>query len=397
MYIFCGSNCRSQRLSLDEAKTLTNIKFPAVIDSWCEDSLSHPEGYWTLYAGQYVDIDRSVFAVGGSSIKTWSDQYWYYVASAFIINSDHIFNATRSNTRLHFLIALQSGRMSGYCTLTLFDVNDKRRYKNFTVNTVGVWEAKDFAMSDIADEPSDADFDWAHIARIELAAWQNYGSAGAFWVDQLYFSYDVPDSSLIITSSPTGKNGTYIDDLYGSQPFTTPSEITRPVGQIGTIQIDIVNFDHWQDDPQNINPTRQFTFAPTNTTLLAVYVIQQNPLLVIDSFDQNMNAVSGTSAVKLVYGGTPQFVNVPFAARVSKGLFSFVAQDVTKRTFDHWILPDNTTSTERTVTWDVQGDTRIEVHWQVTGNGGKGGINPLLLVGAVAVIGVVGVYFLTKK
>jgi hypothetical protein len=276
-------------------------------------------------------------------------------------------------------------------------LNDKRRYKNFTVNTVGVWEAKDFAMSDIADEPSDADFDWAHIARIELAAWQNYGSAGAFWVDQLYFSYDVPDSSLIITSSPTGKNGTYIDDLYGSQPFTTPSEITRPVGQIGTIQIDIVNFDHWQDDPQNINPTRQFTFAPTNTTLLAVYVIQQNPLLVIDSFDQNMNAVSGTSAVKLVYGGTPQFVNVPFAARVSKGLFSFVAQDVTKRTFDHWILPDNTTSTERTVTWDVQGDTRIEVHWQVTGNGGKGGINPLLLVGAVAVIGVVGVYFLTKK
>ena len=376
---------------------MTNIKFPVAIDSWCEDSLSHDEGYWTLYSGQYIDVDRSVFAVGGSSIKTWSDQYWYYVASAFLINSDHIFDATRSNTMLHFLIALQSGRMSGNCTLVLFDVNDRKRYKHFTVNTVGVWEAKDFAMSDIADEPSDADFDWAHVAKIELAAYQKSGGGGAFWVDQLYFSYDVPDSSLIIMSNPSGKNGAYTDSLYGSFQFTTPSEFTRPVWQIGTIQIDIVNFDHWEDDPQNINPTRQFTFASTNTTLMAVYVIQQNPLLVIDSFDQNMNAVSGTSAVKLVYGGTPQFVNVPFAARVSKGLFSFVAQDVAKRTFDHWILPDSTTSTERTMTWDVQSDTRIEVHWQVTGNGGKGGINPLLLAGAAVVIGVVGVYFLTKK
>ena len=368
---------------------MTNLKFPKVIDSWCEDSLSHDEGYWTLAAGQYVDIDRNVFAVGGSSIKTWSDQYWYYVAAAFLINSNHTFNASRSNTRLHFLIVLQSGRMNGNVSLVLFDTNDRRAYKNFTVNTTGIWEQKDFAMSDIADAPTDANFDWAHVAKIQLAAWQNSGMAGAFWVDQLYFSYDVPDSSLIITSNPSGKNGTYIDDLYGSFQFTTPSEFTRPVGQIGTIQIDAVNFDHWQDDPQNINPTRQFTFAPTNTTLTAVYVIQQNPLLVIDSFDQDMNAVSGTSAVKLVYGGTPQFVNVPWAARVSKGLFSFVAQDTANRTFDHWTLPNNTTSTERTVTWDVQTDTRIEVHWQVTANGGNGG-NPFILPFIVGVLALGG-------
>lgn len=375
---------------------MTNLKFPKVIDSWCEDSLSHDEGYWALAAGQYVDIDRSVFAVGGSSVKTWSDTFWYYVSSIFLINSDHIFDATRSNTTLHFLIAVEGGKMTGWVDLTLVDVNGRERYRRFTVNTAGVWEAKDFAMSEIADAPSDVDFDWAHVAKIQLAAWQDY-SNGAFWVDQLYFSYDVPDSTLIITSNPTGKNGTYTDNLYGSFQFTTPSEFTRPVGQLGTIQIDVVNFDHWGDDSQNINPTRQFTFPSSNSILNAIYTIQPNPLLVIDSFDQDMNPVSGTSAVKLVYSGIPQFVNVPFAGRVNKGQFSFTAQDTAKRVFGHWILPDNTSSVDKTVTWDIQTGTRVEVHWQVTDENGDGGNNNLLIIGATAILVVGGFVFLMMR
>ncbi|MCJ7470198.1 LPXTG cell wall anchor domain-containing protein, partial [Candidatus Bathyarchaeota archaeon] len=97
------------------------------------------------------------------------------------------------------------------------------------------------------------------------------------------------------------------------------------------------------------------------------------------------------------YSGIPQFVNVPFAARVNKGLFSFTAQDTAKRIFDHWTLPDKTTSIERTVTWDIQADTRIEVHWQVTGENGDGGNNNLLIIGAVAILAVGGFVFLMMR
>jgi len=369
---------------------LTNLKFPVAIDSWCNDSLSHPEGIWQPWAGD-LEIDTFHFAVGGSSVKIWSNVYNYYVAATFNLYSG--FDVTRSNTLLHFLIALEKDRFTGTCQLVLFDLNGKTARKTFAVNTLGVWESKDMAMGELSAE---AGFDWTHIKDIYLSADQAE-AGGAFWVDQLYFSYDVPDSSLILMSNPTGKNGTYIDDLYGSLPFTTPSEIIRPVGQIGIVQIDVMNFDHWQDDPQNINPTRQFTFAPTNTTLTAIYTIQPNPLIVIDSFDQNMKAVSGTSAVKLTYAGIPQFVNVPFAARVNKGLFSFTAQDTAKRIFNHWTLPDKTTSTERTVTWDIQADTRIEVHWQVTSENGDGGNNNILIIGAVAILAVGGLVFLMTR
>ena len=377
---------------------MTNLKFPTVIDSWCNDSLFCSEGFWSEWAG-IVEIDTLQFAVGGASVKIWSPNYNYYVSAVFqcYAQSVYLFDATRSNTILHFLIALEKDKMRGTCWLNLFDVNGKVAIKNFSVNTLGVWESKDMAMNELS---ADVGFDWAHVTKISFGADQIGGGyppeGGAFWIDQLYFSYDVPDSSLIITSNLLGKNGTYTDDLYGSQQFTTPSELIRPVGQLGTIQIDVVNFDHWEDDPQNINPTRQFTFPSTNSTLTAIYTIQANPLLVIDSFDQNMKTVSGTSAVKLVYAGIPQFVNVPFAARVNKGLFSFTAQDTAERVFNHWILPDKSSSVDKTITWDIQADTRVEVHWQVTENGG-GGNNNILIMGATAILVVGGFAFLMMR
>ena len=366
------------------------------IDSWCNDSLSHPEGIWQPWAGD-LEIDTIHFAVGGSSVKIWTNVYNYFVAAAFNLYSG--FDTTRSNTLLHFLIALEKDRFTGTCHMALFDINGKGARKTFTVNTLGVWESKDMAMGELSAE---AGFDWMHIVNIYLDADQTGAgyppSGGACWIDQLYFSYDVPDSSLIITSNLPSKNGTYTDDLYGSQPFTTPSEIIRPVGQIGLVQIDVANFDHWEDDPQNINPTRQFTFIPTNMTLTAIYTIQQNPFLVIDSFDQDMNHYIADQGVNIVNPiGTPSAVKVPFGGRIPKGNYSFSYINTAKRTFDHWKMPDGTTSIEKTVEWDIQADTRIEVHWQVTSENGDGGNNNILIIGAVAILAVGGLVFLMTR
>ena len=288
--------------------------------------------------------------------------------------------------------------MSGTGKVTLYDSAGRGAQTPLSCNTSGVWESKDIPLSQFTADPN---FDWTHVATIRITANQT-NSGGACWIDQLYFSVDVPDSILLIQSQPTGKTGVYSDWFMEPTSFITPSQLIRPVGMTGIIQMDVTDFDHWADEPANINPTRSFIFPATNTTLQAIYTVQPpnpNPLFVIDSFDQDMNTVSGTSAVKLVFSGIPQFVNVPFGGRVGKGSWSLSAINTATRIFDHWKMPNGAINASSSVTFDVQADSRFEVHWQSSGTPPDEEIPWALIVGIISIglVGGVGLYFYSKK
>jgi len=379
---------------------MTTVTLPRLIDSWCEGTLNPAEGSWQASAG-FVDVDTSVSAVGASSIKIWSNVYNYYVSANFSMLPS-VNTTIYSNWALHFLVALQANSgMSGTGMVVLYDSAGRSAHINFSCNTSGVWESKDIPLSQFVAVQN---FDWTRVITVRIIADQT-NKGGACWIDQLYFSVDVPDSILLMQSQPTGKTGVYQDWFMCPTSFITPSQLSRPVNMTGIIQMEVQDFSHWADQPTNINPTRSFKFPSTNTILQAIYAVpppDQNPLFVIDSFDQNMDAVSGVSAVKLVFSGIPQFVNVPFGGRVSKGSWSFTAVDTAKRKFKHWKMPNGSINTSPSITFDIQSDCRFEVHWQSseTPPGEDGEEIPwALIVGIVStgLVVAVGLFLYSKK
>lgn len=372
---------------------MTNIKFPDPPDSWCEDSLSHSEGYWDSFANSTVTVDTAVFAVGGSSIKANGINYSDSVGAEFRIHAPY-FNGTPSNVTLHFLINLQGGvTLTGDVYVSLIDANNRGCYKTIRVNALGVWEPKELTMSEFVADPN---FNWTQIAEIRINATKRL-SAANIWIDQLYFSYDLPDSSVIMTSNPSGKNGLYGDPLYGDWQFTTPSQFTRPIGLTGWIQMEAENFDRWADTGSKYQ-VRNFTFQPTNTTLLAIYTLQPNPLITINSLDQDMNVIYAESAVRVTFGGVFDDVRVPLGWRTpNKGVWTFTAIETNSRKFAYWIKPDGTQTTAKNITWNVQGDISLAVHWIVSGGGGGGGSPELFPMLAVLGLVAVGAIILFKQ
>lgn len=392
---------------------MTVLPLPYPTDKWCETTLVPTEGHWAPTAGE-ISLDNSVFMKGAASIKIYSQFYNYYVGAIFTLNE--IINANiYADVTLQFLMACNSG-MTGTGRITLFDSTGKSASKTISNSNASIWQQQiariTIGIGGAGDFEAQAGFDWTKIKSVQISADQ-IGSGyppqgGAFWVDELYFTFNVPDSILLIQSLPMGKSGTvttsYLPDLFKPINFITPSIIDWsgtggvPEGLPVTIQMDATNFDHWADAPTNANPTRTLTIPVNDLTLQAVYATQANPLLVIDSFDQNMDAYSATSAVKIVYQGTPQVVNVPMAGRVLKGSYSLTAIDTATRKFNHWKKPDSTTPTTPTITVDVQSDIRVEAHWVTTGNGdGKPPISLLLIVGVIGFGVVVGLGLLSLR
>lgn len=375
---------------------MTNLTFPRPTDKWCESTLHPEEGDWTPSAG-YVEVS-DMSAVGISSVRIYSPHYNYYISGNFTLKYWGGLDTTYyANTKLHFTVAIDVG-MTGMGQVLFYDGNGKLASRNISCSTAGVWQQINCDMSEFVAE---AGFDWKHVLVIRFVGNQKSGQGGSMWIDDFYFSMDVPDSTLVIQSLPSGKNYTITDWLYGSESYITNSSVTRPQGLTSTIQMDVTGFNHWEDQPTNINPTRDFTFLPTNMVLTADYSVPHptNPLLVIDSFDQDMNVVSGVSAVKLVFSGIPQFVNVPFGGRVGKGSWSFTAVNTATRKFNHWKMPNGVINASPSVTFDVQADSRFEVHWQSSETPPDGGIPWALIVGIVSIglVGGVGLYFYSKK
>lgn len=93
-------------------------------------------------------------------------------------------------------------------------------------------------------------------------------------------------------------------------------------------------------------------------------IIPPLPLLKISSYDQNMNNLPAQQGVKVIYQGIEQYVDVPFASRVSNGEYTFVVQETADRIFKFWKKPDGIEEIAKYVTLDIQADTELEIHWE---------------------------------
>ena len=273
----------------------------------------------------------------------------------------------------------------------LLDVNDNWAMGKF--GTIpGVFEEKDFDIG--PDSPLwtsvDAGFDFSRVKKVIIDA-MLVDHTGNEWIDAPFFWREVEEGILRIESVPTGKTGT-ITVPDGTFNFITPSEITRPVGTEVTVSIDPTDFKQWENG--STNPERTLTLVGGLATITAYYETVTLPLLRIASYDQDMNALPAEQGVKLIYKGIEQYVDVPFAGRVGRGEYTLVAVETGERVLDFWKKPDGTTTTEKYITFYVDADTTVEVHWTV-----KKKIPPnLLLLGAgLSIIGLIFVGYLTIK
>lgn len=348
---------------------MTVLPLPYPTDKWSE-SLTPAEGVWQNSGFGTTTLDPTSFQVGQNSIRTGTEGTASYLIARFKFNTP-INGLTYPDGKIQFYIAC-TANMIGTGLIKLYDSRMSPIRADISCNSAGIWEHKLLAFSDFYGNTT---FDWSTITQIDIQMNKNALPA-AFYIDEPYFTFNVPDSEVLIQSSPTGKSArlttSFYPELFGlPADIICPSVATLAEGLPLTIQMDAVNFDHWADDVGNINPTRTVTVPVNNLTLQGVYAVSPNPLLVVDSFDKDMNNVSANSAVKFVYSGVPQVVSVPFAGRVGKGLWSLSVIDTATRTFSYWVLPDGTQSTESTITWDIQSDSRFEVHWStITPDGG---------------------------
>jgi hypothetical protein len=246
-----------------------------------------------------------------------------------------------------------------------------------------VWEEKWWDLSLFVTMPN---FKWNAVKEVAIT---NGNPSVAVppqertWIDDLFFWGTVSEGVLRVESSPFGKTGTM---TYGGQtyPFTTPAEVRLPVGKEVTIAMDPSEFLQWQDG--ETSPTRTVVMQLGTQIYKAFYSTATLPLLSIKSIDQNGNNFPAQQAIKVVYGGAEQVVDVPFSARVSKGTYTLAAIPAGNRALNFWKLPSGAESKDAFITFDVQADTEVEIHWLVSAFPWE-----WLVVGGVVLIGIAGI------
>jgi len=362
------------------AQRLMVATFPIDPDAWSE-TLTPPEGRWESMAtepNEYLELDTANKVVGNASVHVFC-YYKYYNGLWFILND--VFDGTKPNAKLNFWMAISEGS-SGRCWVALND-KDGRTVRRYFDQLIGQFQERSFGLAwDEANwEVYPEGFDWANIKEIHFYADQEYYSSNHVWVDQPHFSWEVPAGSIIVESVPTGKTGTM---TYQGSTFniTTPASTPElPEGTEVIISMDPVDFKQWENG--DTNPTRVEHVIAGVKTIKAYYSTAELPSLEILSFDENGQNFPGQQAVKIVYAGIEQYLDVPFSGKVSKGQYTLVAVPPDDRTFDFWKKPDGTTTTEQFIDVNIQDDTVVEVHWLR-----KGAIpNWLFLIGGAILIG----------
>lgn len=361
---------------------------PNIADALSE-SLSNQYGSWNLntFFGQSVSLDPHA-AVGNSAVATTSPSRVVCEEGALYFDLSSPLNL-KSFERFQFMIAAFVGgnnNLTGDGQVWLIDSNGYGASVSFQFakgqkNQPVAYSTKTFVQSDFTISEINAPFDWSNIMHVNfLFGTQNLNpySWDGFEVlldgGPFFLLSTVPDGILIVASKPTGVTNNTFVLADGTYPFTTPIQLTRPIGTPVTIQMGATDqtgdaFNHWDDlpstDPQYSSVNRQWTFQMGTSTLIAVYGSALLPALSIDSYDQNMKNYPATGGIKFVFSGIEDFHDLPFGGRVSKGTYTFVPQNTSERTFKYWLMPNGIQKTDAYITIDVEADTKIEVHWSI--------------------------------
>lgn len=362
-------------------RSLSTVTIPTPPDKWAE-SLSFDDGAWEAKAGD-LKLDPYIKAVGNNSIRCFADGYNYYVACRLVLNNYvNLDRGPPHDAKINFLIQLDAS-MTGDCLLVLEDAVLGSRSKRFGVQPGGMWEQRSFDIFD-AWERDTPIINWQMIKTITVYADQKFNQGGGFRIDQPFFSYTVADGTVTVQSSPTGKKGTI---SYQGQTYQIQTPIVTPILPEGTeviISMDTNGFDHWENG--DTNPTRRMQVKAGTIVAIAYYQAVTLPKLTILSLDQNMQSFPGQQAVKLVYMGIEEYVDVPFAGGLQKGTYTLVANPSNDRRFVYWKV-GTTTTTQQYITLDLQADTIVEVHWIKIGNGPE--IPPYAIIATIFIAGTV--------
>jgi len=253
-----------QRLKPQFGK-LSLITYPADPEAWSE-SLTPIEGVWASYSTTgTIFLDLVNKASGNASIRHTTSVEDYYGGAMFTLASGKEFDATRKNSILHFLHALQKDTgFTGMCVCMLIDVNGVSAQKAFGTTADQTWQAKDLAVGPNTGWTEEVGFDWKHIRIILIDCFFANVGVGSFWVDRIYFSYEQVLATLRIESAPTGKQFE-IDGTGGATPSTY--QITPNIAY--TVSIDSVDFVQWEDE--STNPQRSITLTEGETKTIKAY------------------------------------------------------------------------------------------------------------------------------
>jgi hypothetical protein len=284
MYIFCGSSRWSQRVSLDEAKTLTYLKTdkrlgiinkPDPINSWT-DNLHPAEGDWYAAGpvGATVEIDwySPIGPDPSISINTVGNPDRYFADLRFALHNGQEFNGNQQQAQLHFWLMSYSGSnfITGHDShITLYDAAG--RYADMEITTrVGYWDHFELNLgAGSSGWNVQEGFDWSYIKEIAFRRWGFLNDHMDVW--QLYFSYyKLVPPLLNINSDPSG-----VQFAYDSVIRTTPWYINPAPGVATQIRMDPTNFVKWEDE--STNPVRSITLAEGETKTIIAYYSAKPP------------------------------------------------------------------------------------------------------------------------
>jgi hypothetical protein len=273
--------------------------YPADRDYWTETSTTPFGGHWVAYGGGRVSASFDFKAVGVGSIYTY--RQWYYsgdpnanfVSSGFILDDGFEYDGTKSNSQLKFRLALGTvyPGLTGQCYIYLVDSKRGIVAQEFQANPDKTFQEKSFELGEgkgwllvgIA-------FDWTKIKEVRFSAKINPPSpagsmwvAGEYWVDQLYFYYEI--GAPLTMDSKTLDNKTVKRYAFLTSPLGARTELELPFGPqgvspSGTWMIEIVSKDFVKWDNEDTNKQRTIEIRTVPVTVTAYFSGESPPISV---------------------------------------------------------------------------------------------------------------------
>jgi len=256
--------------------------YPEDPESWSE-CISCVEGQWLPWTGcDDPTLDMINKVSGDYSIRNSPEdrpEYCYYSGLIFELFSGKEFDASlNKNATINFWHLLEPEYMSGFCGIVLQDTEGNRVTRDFGTSP-GTWESKSWGVGpdvpDWEESPfNTAPFDWSRIKRVmvwcgETGKTDIWGvpKGGLFWIDRIYFTYQLVMPVLRINSTPTGKHYT-INDVSGY----TPARYTLDPDVSYTVCMDPEGFLRWEDG--TTDPCRTISLKEGEEKTITAYYVE---------------------------------------------------------------------------------------------------------------------------